>query len=90
MKLITFSYQGTQSFGTVKDQGITNLGIELGKQGLHSIRDVLAADALELCEEMHGRALPQYTLDEIKVDRAGHQRQARQSQEQSQLTLHAN
>ena len=63
MRFITFSHNGSESFGCVQGDHVSNLGTALGN-GLRSLKAVIEANALLACEEALTRA-PKIPLSEV-------------------------
>jgi len=68
MKLCSFSYNNSSSFGLVKKKGVIDLGPHLKEQHIHSIRGVLEADALDICRELLVSCPIDYALSDITLE----------------------
>ena len=65
MKIASYVVNGTSSFGVVKDDGVVTMGQRL--QGRYaSLRDVLAADALDEIRRAARDAAPDHNLSELR------------------------
>lgn len=65
MRLASFSAGGKTSVGVVRGEGIVDIGARL--PGLASLREVLAADALERAAELAARHSPDVALADVEL-----------------------
>jgi 2-keto-4-pentenoate hydratase/2-oxohepta-3-ene-1,7-dioic acid hydratase in catechol pathway len=65
MKLVSFEANKVARFGAVKDQGIVELGPRLKDQGITSLRQLIAADAMDQAGHIAAEKAPDWKLDEV-------------------------
>jgi len=66
MRLASFRVRGRESFGLVIGDGVFDLGGRLATRD-GSLRELLAADALDEARRLAGRASPDHALEEVEL-----------------------
>jgi len=65
MKLVSFQADNVARFGAVKDQGIVELGSHFKDRGIASLRQLLAADALDEAKRIVAQSAPSWKIDNV-------------------------
>lgn len=65
MKLVSFLRDGKPSYGAVKGDGVVDLGLRFGKQGLSTLRQLLGSAALEEAKAIVVRDAADITLADV-------------------------
>ena len=63
MRLLSYSRNGTESFGVMKDDGVVNLGGRVARA--RTLRELLAADLLDAARLVVEQHAPDHALDEL-------------------------
>ena len=66
MKLCSFTHDGVDGFGLVKDDQVIDLTKSLEDKGVTDLRSLIEGDQIKNCEEIAKSPLPSYSINDIE------------------------